>query len=147
VIGPEAWLLRTSAGRGLLFLIVLTVIGLWLHGRPFGRPVPPMITRARRAPMEYVDALARLAQRAGHRQAAADDYRLRIKRQLGQRYRIDPGLTDADFLNRLNAVHPGAPDSDLERLLERLNAPENDAELLRLAELAARRLNEETLHP
>ncbi len=147
VIGPEAWLLRTSAGRGLLFLIVLTVIGLWLHGRPFGRPVPPMIKRARRAPMEYVDALARLAQRAGHRQAAADDYRLRIKRQLGQRYRIDPGLTDADFLNYLNAVRPGAPDSELERLLERLSAPQNDAELLRLAELAARRLNEETLHP
>lgn len=147
VIGPEAWLLRTAGGRAVLFAIVLLVVALWLRGRPFGRPVPPPTELVRRTPLEHVDALGQLARRAGHRRAAADDYRQRLKRALGQRYRIDPKLDDADFLARLKAVAPDAPDDELERLLTRLHDTQDEAELVRLAHTAARRLNEETRHP
>lgn len=146
VIGPEAWLLRTPAGQAVLFAIVLVVVALWLRGRPFGRPVPTQAERTRRAPLEYVDALAQLSRRAGHRRAAADDYHQRLKRVIGQRYRIDPGLADGEFVARVNAARPERPDNDLERLLARLSESNDEAELLRLAHTAARRLNEETRH-
>ena len=147
VIGPEAWLLRTAGGRAVLFTLVLLVVALWLRGRPFGRPVPPATELVRRTALEHVDALGQLSRRAGHRRAAADDYRQRLKRVIGQRYRIDPELPDVDFLARLKAVAPGATDGEFDRLLTRLQETQDEAELVRLAHTAARRLNEETRHP
>lgn len=147
VLGPEAWLLRTPTGQAVLFCLVLLLIALWLRGRPFGRPMPPAAELARRTPLEHVDALARLARRAGHRRAAADDYRQRLKRSIGQRYRIDPDLPDDGFLARLRVVAPGAANDELERLLKRLSETHDEAELVRLANSVARRLTEEVRHP
>lgn len=147
VLGPEAWLLRTPTGQAVLFCLVLLLIALWLRGRPLGRPMPPAAELARRTPLEYVDALARLARRAGHRRAAADDYRQRLKRSIGQRYRIDPELPDDGFLARLKVVAPGAANDELERLLKRLSETHDEAELVRLANSVARRLTEEVRHP
>ncbi len=147
VIGPEAWLLRTPTGQAALFCLILLLVTLWMRGRSFGRPMPQAADQTRRTPLEYVDALAQLSRRAGHRRAAADDYRQRLKRSLGQRYRIDPEMPDAAFLAQLKAVAPGAANDDLERLLTRLSETQDEAELVRLANGVARRLTEEVRHP
>lgn len=147
LLGPEAWLLRTPTGQAVLFSLILLLMALWMRGRPFGRPMPQAAELARRTPLEYVDALARLARRAGHLRAAADDYRQRLKRSIGQRYRIDPEMLDAAFVARLKIVAPDVANDDLERLLKRLSETQDEAEVVRLAHDVARRLTEEVRHP
>ena len=138
VVGPEDWLRRTPAGRALLYVAGVIFLAVLLRGRRFGRPVPLPGEITRRAPLEYISAIANLGRRAGHRRAVLQQYRQRLKRHLGQRYRLDPTLHDAEYVARLAEYNPGLDAEALRRLLARLQRPNvNESEMIQLAAEAA----------
>ncbi len=139
VVGPEDWLRYTPAGRSLLYVALILFLALLLRGRRFGRPVPLPTEVTRRAPLEYITAIANLGRRAGHRRAVLRQYHHRLKRQLGQRYRLDPTLRDPEYAARLAEYNPGLEAEALRGLLTRLqksNVSENEMVQL-AAEVAA----------
>jgi len=138
VVGPEEWLRATPAGHALLFVAAMIFLALLLRGLPFGRPVPLPKDTARRAPLEYITAMANLHRRAGQRRAALRHYHDQLKRQLGRRYRLDPGLPDADYVTRLAGLRPNLDAEALRALLGALSAPAvTEDSLVRLAGQAA----------
>lgn len=138
VVGPEAWLRRTAAGRALLYVAGVIFLTLLLRGQRFGRPVPLPGEITRRAPLEYITALANLGRRAGHRRAVLHQYHHRLKRQLGQRYRLDPTLRDPEYVARLAQFNPNLDADALRGLLARLQRPNvSESEMIQLAAEAA----------
>lgn len=136
--GPGAWLRNVSAGRAVLFSAAVLFGWVALSGRAFGRPLPPSRPEERRSPLEYVNAIANLNQRAGNRQALALHYRNRLKRNLGRRLRIDPDLPDGEFLSRLRPALPPEQYETVCRLLAELGRPDiSETELVRLANESA----------
>ena len=128
-IRPEAdgalsssnWLQRTPVGRALLLTLAIIFIGLVLRGRHFGRPVPLRKDIVRRAPLEYITGIANLSRRAGHRTAVLQHYHDRLKRDLGQRYRLNPSLPDEEFINQLASYQPNLDTDALRQTLRRLS--------------------------
>jgi hypothetical protein len=138
IAGPEAWLRFTPAGHALLFVAALIFLALLLRGGRFGRPVPLAKDTARRAPLEYITAMANLHRRAGQRRAALRHYHGQLKRRLGRRYRLDPGLRDAEYVTRLAGLRPGLDADGLRALLRALAQPAvSEDALVRLAGQAA----------
>jgi hypothetical protein len=120
-VGPEQWLLRAPAGRSILYVTAILFIAVLLSGQRFGRPVPLAHEQVRRAPLEYITAIANLNRRAGHRTALMQRYHLDLKRHLGRRYRLDPQLPDQEYVARLARFNPQIDASALLKLLEKLN--------------------------
>jgi hypothetical protein len=133
------WLRRTPMGQAILLLVAVLFIGLVLRGRPFGPPVPLSGESRRRAPLEYITAIANLSRRAGHTQAVAHDYQQRLKRHLARRYRLNPNLPHAEFVEQLAAYDPNLDADALLSLLNQLSRPRlSETELVRLATAVAR---------
>ena len=138
-IAANNWLQRTPAGRAILFVAAVIFIGLVLRGRAFGRPVPLAKDISRRAPLEYISGIANLSRRAGHRTAVLQDYRDRLKRELGHRYRLNPTLPDVEFVARLAEYNPNLDATALLKLLQRLSQPNvSESEMIELAAEAAK---------
>lgn len=138
ITGPEQWLRKTPAGRSLLYAALVIFAALLLRGRAFGRPVPLKRDITRRAPLEYIRAIANLNRRAGHREIAQRHYYLQLKRVLGQRYRINPTLPDKDYVSELVRFRPNLDGESLLTLLGRLKKqPTNEKTLVELAREAA----------
>lgn len=132
--GPSDWLLTTSAGRAVLLVAVVIFIALIWRGRRFGRPVPLPHDIARRAPLEYITAIANLNRRAGHRTQILRQYHLSLKRTLGFRYRLAPNTPDAQYAHQLAAYNPEIDEAALSALLSKLSRPKvSEAELIQLA--------------
>ena len=88
----------------------------------------------RRAPLEYITAIANLKRRAGHRAAVLSHYRHRLKRSLGRRYRLDPTLSDEEYVSQLAKLNPNLDNIALRNLLTRLRRrPGNETEMIQLA--------------
>lgn len=137
-VGPGQWLRRTPAGQSVLLFAGLLFAALVLRGRHFGPSLPLPSDVSRRAPLEHLTATAQLSRRAGHRRAALGQYRLWLKRGLGQRYRLDPGLPDDDYVARLAGYNPALDEAGLRSLLARLDQPDpSEADLVALAAEAA----------
>lgn len=137
--GFDAWLWTSPLGRAGLFLGALLFGFALVRGRRFGRPLPAPEALARRGPEEYVLAMAGLFRRAGLRGAVARHYHDRLKRVLGQRFRIDPGRPDAEFVAELGSYRADLDTPGLQRLLVALAAPRPaEADLVRLAAEAGR---------
>lgn len=133
-----SWLQRTPAGRALLYVAFIIFVNLVLRGRIFGRPVPLPQESSRRAPLEYISGISNLSRRAGHRTAVLQDYRLRLKRQLGHRYRLNPTLPDAEFVRQLAEYDPNLDVAALHNLLTRLARRDiSEHDLVELAAEAA----------
>lgn len=132
--GPGEWLRNTPTGQSLLYVFVVIFLALVLRGRLFGRPVPLAEDTARRAPVEYITAVANLGRRAGHKTAVLQDYHFRLKRDLGRRYRLNPTLPDEQFIQQLTQLNPNLDTAALRNLLHRLSQSTiNEATLVHLA--------------
>ncbi len=143
IIGPLNWLRYTPTGRALLYAAFIIFLGLILQGQRFGRPVPLGTTLSRRAPLAYITAIANLGRRAGHRGAVLSHYRQQLKRALGRRYRLNPTLTDEDYLRQLAALNPNLDINALRNLLIRLNRRQvSEGEMIQLAAEASTWLKE-----
>lgn len=143
VSGPDDWLRQTPAGRALLYVAGVIFVALVLRGRRFGRPVPLPQDTARRAPLEYITAIANLSRRAGHRSATLRHYSHRLKRDLGRRYRLDPTLPDDEYVAQLAELNPNLDRGALRGLLARLSrAKVSESEMIQLAAEVAEWLRE-----
>jgi hypothetical protein len=142
VIGPEEWLRYTPGGQSLLAAVALILIALFLQGQRFGRPAAPVREIRRRGPLEYITALANLSRRAGHRQAVLEQFYFQLKRELGQRYRIDPTLPDGEYLAALAQARPDLDVRALQKLFTQFkNQRVSEKEMIQLARQAANWLN------
>lgn len=130
------WLQRTPGGRALLYAVLVLFVGLVLQGRIFGRPLPLPQTLTRRAPLEYISGIANLSRRAGHRTAVLQDYHLRLKRDLGFRYRLNPTLPDAEFVARLAEFDTAVDPQALLTLLHQLQTARTEHEMVQAAAAA-----------
>ncbi len=143
IVGPGQWLQHTPGGHALLFSAGVIFMALLLQGRAFGRPIPLLHEVRRRGPLEHVTAIANLNRKAGHRNAVLKQFHQRVKRHLGQRYRIDPSLADAEYVKLLSQYNSAINKDDLLNLLTRLSQKNvNEGELLKLAAEAARWIKE-----
>lgn len=134
IVGPGDWLRYTPTGRSLLYVALVIFVAIALRGKIFGRPVPLPKSTARRAPLEYITAIANLGRRAGHRRAVLDDYQRHLKRGLGHRYRLSPVLSDEEYVIRLADLNPNLDADDLRSLLTRLRKPSvSEGELVSIA--------------
>lgn len=128
------WLQHTPVGQSLLLLLGIIFVGLLLRGRHFGRPVPLSKAISRRAPLEYISGIANLSRRAGHRTAVLQDYRHRLKKELGQRYRLNPSLPNDEFIAQLAKFQPNLDIDALQKLLQKLSqANVSENEMVQLA--------------
>lgn len=146
VITPTNWLRRTPGGRAVLYVALVLFIGLILQGRIFGRPLPMTKTLARRAPLEYINGIANLSRRAGHRQAALLDYHHRLKRDLGHRYRLNPTLPDAEFVRQLAEYDTAVNPQELLQLLNQLKNASSEQDMVQAATAAAEFGKEEQIY-
>jgi hypothetical protein len=120
ILGPGQFLRSTSVGRSLLFITFAIFITLLLQGRGFGRPVPLPQELKRRGALEHVTGIANLSRRAAHRSAVMMTYHQQIKRKLGQRYRLDPGMDDDEYVRKLSEYNTSIEKDELLNLLKRL---------------------------
>ena len=140
--GPAAWLRGTAGGHAVLFTLALAFVAVLLGGRRLGRPVPLRQDISRRAPLEYITAMANLNRRAGHRQEVQRHYHTQLKRGLGERYRLNPTLPDDEYVDRLLGYRPDLDEPRLRQLLNRLrqqklNEPDLVATANEVADLLA----------
>lgn len=134
VLGPAEFLRSTPVGRSLLFVVVAVFSVLFLQGRGFGRPVPLPQEIRRRGALEHVTGIANLSRRAAHRSAVMMYYHDQIKRKLGQRYRLDPGMEDEQYIHTLAGYNPALDQNTLSNLLKRLKQRDiSESELVQLA--------------
>jgi hypothetical protein len=134
--GPDGlWesMLRHPLGWAALSLAALLLVYLFTQGRRLGPPTPAGAPSSRRAAVEHILAMASLAQRAGHRDAIATYQKARLKRRLGQSWRVSAELDDAAFVAGLAEQGSMAPDKvrELTDLLARLGARQDEATLVR----------------
>lgn len=143
LIGPGDWLRHTPAGRSLLYVAAVIFLALVIRGRHFGRPVPLPKDVTRRAPLEYITAIANLSRRAGHRLAVLHHYHHRLKRNLGKRYRLNPTLPDGEYVAQLAELNPELDTNALHSLLTRLRQDKvSESEMVQLATEVAEWLKE-----
>jgi len=134
LLGPTDFLQRTPIGHALLFVTFAVFIAFFMQGRGFGRPVPLPQEIKRRGAIEHVTGIANLSRRAGHRSAVMAHYHEQIKRKLGHRYRLDPGMSDDEYVKALAGYNPSLDKDELLNLLKRLKRTNiSEAEMVNLA--------------
>ena len=139
ILGPSEFLRSTPVGRSLLFTTFAVFLAFLLQGRGFGRPIPLPQEIRRRGALEHVTGIANLHRRAAQRPAVMMQYHQQIKRKLGHRYRLDPGMEDEDYVNALSGYNSAIDRDELLRLLRRLRRREvSEAEMVHLAAEAAK---------
>jgi len=139
ILGPTEFLRRTPVGRALLFITFAIFLSFLLQGRAFGRPIPLPQEIKRRGALEHVTGIANLSRRAAHRSAVMLQYHNQIKRKLGQRYRLDPGMDDEPYVNTLSGYNPALDQEELLNILKRLKHKNiSETEMVQLAVDAAK---------
>jgi hypothetical protein len=134
ILGPGEFLRHTPTGRAMLFASFAVLIVLFMQGRAFGKPVPLAHEVKRRGAMEHVTGIANLSRRASHRSSVMMNYHQQIKRKLGHRYRLDPGMDDELYVDKLSEYNPSIDKNELLKLLKRLKRKDlSEAEMVNLA--------------
>jgi len=138
-LGPSEFLRRNPVGRALLFVTFAIFLAFLLQGRGFGKPIPLPQELKRRGAIEHVTGVANLNRRAAHRSAVMMHYHARIKRKLGQRYRLDSGMDDEDYVNTLARYNPSLEKEQLLNILKRLKRKDvSESDMVTLAGEAAK---------
>jgi hypothetical protein len=134
IVTLQDWLYGTYGGWATLVFFTLTGLYLLLQGQRLG---PPLLTAAdvrRRAPEEFVIAMAGLYRRAGKGGEAAAHYRRRLRQEIQRRHPLAADLADGLVATRLaESAHP-PPAAVLEEIRALLAQPERavrDEELVR----------------
>lgn len=139
ILGPAEFLRFTPVGRALLLITFVVFMSLFMQGRGFGRPVPLPHEIRRRGAFEHITGIANLSRRAAHRPAVMMHYHQQIKRKLGLRYRLDPGIDDKEYVEALAGYNPSLDQDELLHLLKRLRGKDiSEAEMVHLAREAAK---------
>jgi hypothetical protein len=133
-IGLKDWLLKAPPGNAMIYAVFVIFIALFLQGRHFGKPIPLPSKTSRPAPIEYITAIANLNRRAGHQADTLRQYHHWLKRSLGQRYRINPMLSDEVYLEQLSKHIPDSSVQNIQSLFIRLSQTNiSETEFVRLA--------------
>lgn len=134
ILGPGEFLRFTPVGRSILFITFAILIVFFLQGRGFGRPVPLPQEIRRRGALEHITGVANLSRRAAHRSAVMMYYHQQLKRKLGQRYRLDPGMDDREYVDTLAGYNSSLAKDELLSLLKRLSRRNiSETEMVHLA--------------
>lgn len=133
------WLRSQPLGWAVLLLTGLVLFYLFTQGRRLGPPVVVSDPHRRRAAVEHIEAMAALAQRAGHRDGVAAYQKGRLKRRLGQAWRVSAELDDAAFVGSLAEQARLTPEKahELAELLARLDHVKDEGALVELVGAAA----------
>ena len=125
---------RTPGGLAAVYICFTLFIFLVLRGRRFGRPLDVQ-QKNRRLSSEYVHAMTALYQKGNTRSDILKHIRERFKVDLGARWRVNPNLGTATFLEELAMRGVVDEDSELTSLMSDLDASGNlsEAQLLDLA--------------
>jgi hypothetical protein len=139
-----AWLVRAPAGWALLHMAAVVLVGLAVAALRFG-PARPGVVRARRSPLEHVDALAAGLEGAGGGGTAVRLMLSGLRRRLS-RAAAPTGGDPEQWLAALQLAVPGAQGREAAaRLHGALRAPEGPG----AAVVAAHAVEDvwEALHP
>lgn len=130
-----ALLFRTPGGLAAIYICLTLFIFLVLRGRRFGRPLDVQ-EKNRRLSSEYVHAMTALYQKGNTRTDILKHIRERFKVDLGARWRVNPNLDTATFLEELATRGAIDEDNELISLMSDLDASGNisEAQLLDLAQ-------------
>jgi hypothetical protein len=89
--------------------------------------------------LEHVTGIANLSRRAAHRSAVMVHYHQQIKRKLGQRYRLDPGMDNQEYVDALAGYNSALNKDELLNLLKRLQRKDvSETEMVHLAAEASK---------
>ena len=131
-----AFVFRTPGGLAAVYICLTLFIFLVLRGRRFGRPLDVQ-ERNRRLSSEYVHAMTALYQKGNTRMDILRHIRDRFKTDLGIRWRVNPNLDTATFLEALAARGAIDEDNQLTNLMSDLAASTHISEA-QLRDLAHR---------
>ena len=107
--GNPAWLLtRHPYGLVTLLLLLATLLWLWRARTVLGPPIPPP-EKHRRSVVEYVEAMARLFHRSGHRKFILEEVRNGVLWALRRKCHLPHGVEDPSRIAAaLERRDPGA---------------------------------------
>ena len=131
-----AFVFRTPGGLGAIYICLTFFIFLVLRGRRFGKPLDAQ-EKNRRLSAEYVHAMTALYQKGNTRTEVLRHIREKFKADLGARWRVNPNLGTATFLEELALRGAVDEDSDLRNLMADLDTSVNISEA-RLLDIAQR---------
>ena len=131
-----AFIFRTPGGLGAVYICLTLFIFLVLRGRRFGKPLDAQ-EKNRRLSAEYVHAMTALYQKGNTRSEVLRHIRDRFKTDLGARWRVNPNLDTATFLEELALRDAIDADDDLTNLMADLDPSVNISEA-RLLDIAQR---------
>ncbi len=131
-----AFVFRTPGGLGAIYICLTFFIFLVLRGRRFGKPLDAE-EKNRRLSAEYVHAMTALYQKGNTRMEILGHIRDRFKADLGARWRVNPNLGSATFLEELALRGAIDKDTELTKLMADLEPSVNISEA-RLLDIAQR---------
>ena len=131
-----AFLFKTPAGLGMIYICLALFIFLTLRGRRFGKPLQVQ-EKNRRLSTEYVLAMTALYQKGNTRMEILKQLRDKFKHDLAERWRVNPNLEAAAFIEEL--VQRGATNEEgqISNLLAELETKQDISET-QLLEIAQR---------
>ena len=135
ILSIQDWLYSTPLGWAMLFLLLLGGLYLLLGGRRLGPALVVVTQGRRREASEYVVAMAGLQRRARVRDSVARHHRQRLLLALGRPHRIQPDVSDEEFLQQVRAADPwlsGERAEQIARVLQGLGRLPDEEQLVAL---------------
>ncbi len=125
---------KTPGGLAAVYICLILFIFLTLRGRRFGKPLD-MRENNRRLSSEYVHAMTKLYQKGNTRMDILQHIRDKFRADLGIRWRVNPNLDTATFLEELTQRGAVDEEGNLTNLIRDLERSGNisEAQLLEIA--------------
>lgn len=125
--------LKTPVGLAGVYLCILFFLFLALQGRRFGKPLD-IYQENIRLSSEYVNAMTVLYQKNNTRVEILQHIREKFRYDLGIRWRVNPDLETATFIDELNSHGVIDEEGDLPNLLKNLDSTNvSESQLLDIA--------------